>query len=146
MVIGAVGGEIRLRTKHFVHHIQAAHGEEITEKKLASFREQLWSGGEETVIPTVESGEGRGSLCCAALHSLRTGLQPGPQKGTPPPFPPPSTPSTPSMTPPPPPIRGQSSTSALMDFNYGRWTRSILKAVLTRKEKKRFVAIYKPFK
>jgi len=84
VVIGAVGGEIRLRTKHFVHHIQAAHGEEITEKKLASFREQLWSGGEETVIPTVESGEGRGSLCCAALHSLRTGLQPGPQKGTPP--------------------------------------------------------------
>lgn len=37
VVIGAVGAEIRLRTKHLVHHIQAAHGEEITEKNQASF-------------------------------------------------------------------------------------------------------------
>lgn len=27
VVVGAVGAEIRLRTKHLVHHIQAAHGE-----------------------------------------------------------------------------------------------------------------------
>lgn len=95
-----------------------------------------------------DSGERRGErvslLRRSALFTHWTAA--GPTEGDPPPFPPPSTPSTPSMTPPPPPIRGQSSTSALMDFNYGRWTRSILKAVLTRKEKKRFVAIYKPFK
>lgn len=41
VVIGAVGAEVRLRTKHLVHHIQAAHGEGITEKHQASFRAQL---------------------------------------------------------------------------------------------------------
>lgn len=28
VVVGGVGGEIRLRSKHLVHHIQAAHGEQ----------------------------------------------------------------------------------------------------------------------
>lgn len=57
MVIGAVGAEIRLRTKHLVHHIQAAHGEEITDKNQASLIERVWSDGAETVIQeVVESG------------------------------------------------------------------------------------------
>lgn len=33
VVIGAVGAEVRLRTKHLVHHIQAAHGEENHEEE-----------------------------------------------------------------------------------------------------------------
>lgn len=69
MVIGAVGAEIRLRTKHLVHHIQAAHGEEITEQNQASCSEQLCSDGEETLIPavkdTLDTGE---SLGAAALR------------------------------------------------------------------------------
>ena len=68
VVIRAVGAEIRLRTEHLVHHIQAAHGEEITEKNQASFRAQVCPDGEKTVIPAVKDTAGcRESLCCAAL-------------------------------------------------------------------------------
>lgn len=38
VVVGAVGAEIRLRTKHLVHHIQAVHGEQLTKKNQASSR------------------------------------------------------------------------------------------------------------
>lgn len=69
MVIGAVGAEIRLRTKHLVHHIQAAHGEEITERNRASCSEQLCSDGEETLIPAVKDTLDRvKSLGAAALR------------------------------------------------------------------------------
>lgn len=67
MVVWAVGAEIRLRTKHLVHHIQAAHGEELTEKNQASFREQVCADGEETVIPAVESWRVGEGLCAALL-------------------------------------------------------------------------------
>lgn len=93
VVIGAVGAEIRLRTKHLVHHIQAAHGEEITDKNQASLIERVWSDGAQTVIQeVVESGTLSDSLRWAALRSLRTALT---LKGTPtasnPPPPPPAT-------------------------------------------------------
>lgn len=41
MVIGAVGAEVGLRTKHLVHHIQAAHG-----------------GASHGADPSAESGRG----------------------------------------------------------------------------------------
>lgn len=74
VVVGAVGAEIRLRTKHLVHHIQAAHGEEITENSRESRSAQWCSDRLGTLIlPGKDSsGGGEAPRCRSAL--LRTGL------------------------------------------------------------------------
>lgn len=51
VVVWAVGAEIRLRTKHLVHHIQAAHGGKLTKKHQASFRVRLRLDAEEAIKP-----------------------------------------------------------------------------------------------
>lgn len=76
VVIGAVGAEIRLRTKHLVHHIQAAHGEEITEENQASCRGRAaLCGRRGNINPGKGGGEGqvRVSLLLCALNALNCG-------------------------------------------------------------------------
>lgn len=86
VVVGAVGAEIRLRTKHLVHHIQAAHGEEITENSGESRSAKLCSGRLETLIQpgmgSVRVGEAprcrsaflRTGRCLRALNGARSAL------------------------------------------------------------------------
>lgn len=74
LVVGAVGAEIRLRTKHLIHHIQAAHGEEITENSRESRSAQWCSDRLGTLIRPGKhsSGGGEAPRCRSAL--LRTGM------------------------------------------------------------------------
>lgn len=101
MVIRAVGGEIGLRTKHFVHHIQAAHGEEITSKKQASLRERVVFSRRGNGNPGdggLCAGEGLSAVLLCALYALDCG---GAHRGgTPPPFHPPLSTPPPCRLPP----------------------------------------------
>lgn len=72
VVVGAVGAEIRLGTKYLVHHIQAAHGEELTENSGESRSAQLcWHRLGTLIRPGEDSvGGGEAPRCRSAL--LRT--------------------------------------------------------------------------
>lgn len=96
VVVGAVGAEIRLRTKHLVHHIQAAHGEEITESSGESCSAQLCSGRLETLIQPGKDSVALGRLRAAALRFYALDgvcahwIEPGPLAATLPVLAPPS--------------------------------------------------------
>lgn len=72
VVVGAVGAEIRLRTKHLVHHIQAAHGEGITENSRESRSAQWCSDRLGTLILPGEDSS-VGGLRGAALRFYALG-------------------------------------------------------------------------